>query len=86
MVVDYGIVTAIMTILGIGLIGIIQVVKEFLHAEGLGGWAIAFILSFVASAVVLLQAGLFTPLALIVYGLIAFGEATGLYRVYTKEG
>ena len=82
MTIDPAIVTAIMGILGIGVIGIIQVIKEFLKAEGVGGWVIAFVVSFIATAVVLLQMGAFAPLALIVYGLIVFGEATGLYRVF----
>jgi len=82
MTVDPTVVTAILGILGIGLIGIIQIVKEFLKAEGVGAWLIAFVLSFAATAVVLLQTGLFSVLALIVYGLLVFGEATGLYRVF----
>ena len=85
MTVDPTMVTAIMAILGVGVIGIIQTIKVFLKAEGVGAYLIAFVVSFAATAFTLLQAGVFTIPALIIYGLIVFGEASGLYKVFNRS-
>ena len=85
MTVDPIILTGIMGFLGVGVIGIIQILKEFLKAEGIGAWAIAVIVSIGATAITLLQAGLLKPLPVIIYSVVVFFEATGIYRVVTKE-
>jgi len=85
MTVDPIILTAIMGFLGVGVIGIIQILKEFLHATGIGAWAIAVVVSLGATVITLLQAGLLKPLPVIIYSVLVFLEATGIYRVVTKE-
>lgn len=79
--IDYTVVAVILSIFGIGLIGIIQAVKNLLHLSGIAAYILAFVASFGATAITLLQAGKFSVLALIIYGLVVFGEATGLYKV-----
>jgi hypothetical protein len=83
--IEPGIVTAIMALFGIGVIGIIQMLKVFLKLDGLGAKILAFVVSFGATAIYLLQIKTFTVLALVIYGLIVFGEASGLYKVFNKS-
>ena len=85
MIVDQAVVAGIMAIFGIGVIGIIEALKNLLKLSGLGAKILAFVVSFGATAAYLTQAGIFTVLALVIYGLIVFGEATGLYYVFTKK-
>jgi len=77
-------VTAIMALFGIGVIGIIEMLKGLLKLTGLGAKILTFVVSFAATAAYLFQAEMFSILALVIYGLIVFGEASGLYRVFKK--
>jgi len=86
------VVAAIMALFGIGVIGIIEgiknIVKMFAKKDSLPpalNLGIAAAASFGATAVFLLQAQMFSVLALIGYGAIVFGEATGLYYIYVKK-
>jgi len=81
MSIDPAIVTAIMALFGIGVIGIVQTLKNLLKLEGAAAIVLTFIVSFLATALYLFQAHLFSIVGLILYGLIVFGEASGLYRV-----
>ena len=83
---DPTVITAIMALFGIGVIGIIEFIKRILKTEGQAvvNFVIAFVVSFGATAAYLVQAQSFSIIALIVYGLIVFGEASGLYHVYAK--
>jgi hypothetical protein len=82
--VDQTVVMAIMGLFGVGVIGIIQTLKNLLKAEGPAAMVIAVVVSFGATAAILVQTGAFSVLALIVYGLLVFGEASGLYRVFNR--
>jgi len=82
MQVDPAIVLAIM---GIGVIGIIETIKRLTGLAGIGAIILAFAVSFGATAYYLYQAGTFTIIALILYGLIVFGEASGLYHIFSKK-
>ena len=82
--VDQTVLTAIMGLFGVGVIGIIQTIKNLLKAEGPLAILIAILVSFGATAAILVQTGAFSILALVVYGLIVFGEASGLYRVFNR--
>jgi len=79
------IITAILALFGIGVIGIIQTLKRLLKLDGTGAIVLTFIVSFVATAVYLIQAHTFSLLALLIYGLLVFGEASGLYHVFKKS-
>jgi len=84
MTVDPAVVTAIMALFGMGVIGIVQTLKRILHVEGIGAIILTVVVSFAATAIYLLQAQMFSVLALIVYGFIVFGEASGLYHVFSR--
>ena len=86
------IVAAIMALFGVGIIGIIEGIKSVIKAivkksslPPVLNLGIAAAASFGATAIFLLQAGLFSVLALIGYGVIVFGEATGLYYIYVNK-
>lgn len=85
MTIDPAVVTAILGIAGVGVIGIVETLKRWLKVEGLLAWALAFVVSFGATALVLVQASVFTWLGLVIYGLVVFGEATGLYHVFQRN-
>jgi len=82
MKIDPGIVTAIMALFGIG---VIQTLKVLLKLSDVGAKVLAFIVSFGATAIYLLQTHIFTMLALVIYGLIVFAEASGLYKVFKSS-
>lgn len=84
MTIQPGIVAAIMAILGIGVIGIIQTLKRIFKLEGVGAIVLTIVVSFGATALYLVQASIFSVLGLVVYGAIVFGEASGLYHVFSN--
>ena len=77
-------VAAIMALFGIGLMGIIETLKRILKLEGVGAIILTLVISLAGTAIVLVQTGAWSVVALIVYGLIVFGEASGLYHVFKK--
>jgi len=85
MTIDPAIVTAIMALLGIGVIGIVQTLKRILKLEGVGAIVLTGVVSFGATAIYLSQANLFSVSGLILYGAIVFGEASGLYHVFNQN-
>ena len=82
MIIDPAIVTAIMALFGIGVIGIVQTLKKLLKLDGVGAIILTAVVSFAATGAYLVQAHIFTVIALVVYGAIVFGEASGLYKVF----
>jgi hypothetical protein len=83
MPIDNSVVTAILTLLGGGIVtAIVQALKKWLGIEG--GWkamALAAILSIGGTAYVLVQMNIFTVLALVLYSVIVFATTTGIYRL-----
>jgi hypothetical protein len=84
MTLDPGIVAAILTIFSIGVVGIIETLKRILKLTGLGAIILTAVVSFAATAVYLAQTHAFAIPALILYGTVVFGEASGLYHVIQK--
>ena len=78
------IVQAILLFFGIPLVGLIQTVKRWLKVEGWGAIALAVVISYIATAIYLAINEMFTVVALLVYGFIVAGEASGLYHVFKK--
>lgn len=76
--------TVVAAILGVGLMGIIQTLKRILKLQGVGAIVLTLIVSFLATAVYLLTVNQFDLIALIVYGFLVFGEASGLYHILKK--
>lgn len=83
MTIDQSVLSAILAVIGGGVVtAIVQAVKKWLKIEG--GWQamlLAAVLSLGATAYILLTLHVFTVAALALYGLIVFGEATGLYHL-----
>ena len=78
------VVQAILLFFGIPLVGLIQTVKRWLKVEGWGAIVLAVVMSYVATAIYLAVNGMFSVVALVVYGFIVAGEASGLYHVFKK--
>ena len=83
MTIDQNVLSAILAVISGGVVtAIVQAVKKWLKIEG--GWQamlLAAVLSLGATAYILLTLHVFTVAALILYGLIVFGESTGLYHL-----
>ena len=84
MSVDPEIFAAIMAIFGVGVIGIVETVKRILKLDGAGALIATAVVSFGATAAYLVQTSSFAVVSLIIYGLIVFGEASGLYHVFKR--
>ena len=85
MEINTAIVVAIMASLGIGVIGIVKMLKDLFKLAGLGAKILTLVVSFAATGAYLVQAEMFSVVALIVYGILVFGEASGLYRVIANR-
>ena len=86
MQVDPNVVWTILALFGVGggLVGVIQTLKRILKLEGVGAIVLTAVCSVIATAVVLLVSHVFSILGLIVYSFIVFGEASGLYHVFSR--
>jgi hypothetical protein len=91
--IDQAIVVAIMTIGGLGVIGITQIVKNALiklfnvidaGAKDILGYVSSLIVSTGASAFILLQMKKFTWLALVVYSVYVWLESNQIFKVFKK--
>jgi hypothetical protein len=87
MTIDQSTLAAILALLGGGLVtALTQALKKWLGIEG--GWkamALAALLSIGGTAYVLVSAGAFTVLALVIYSAVVFGTTTGLYKLSAKS-
>ena len=83
--IDQNVLTAILTLLGGGIItAVVQAVKKWAKIGADNTWQarlLAFVLSFGGTAYVLVTMHVFTIVALLVYGAIVFGTTTGLYHL-----
>lgn len=83
MTIDQNVLSAILAVISGGVVtAIVQAVKKWLKIEG--GWQamlLAAVLSLGATAYILVTLHVFTVAALVLYGLIVFGESTGLYHL-----
>lgn len=84
MEIDPAIVMAILAFCGIGVTGITEMVKRLLKASGILAYVISLVVSALATAFVLYQSAQFTVLWFIIYTIIVFLEANGIYKVIKK--
>jgi len=84
---DPTIVTAIMALFGIGVIGIIETIKRVLGTQGkkVVNLIITAVASLATTAAYLASSDIFTWSLFIIYGILVFGEASGLYHVFAKK-
>ena len=85
MVIDHQIVVTILAFFGVGVLAIVQFLKDLFKLNGVGAKVLAGVVSVLATGAYLLYSSQFTVLALIVYSFIVFGEATGLYQFVSKQ-
>ena len=78
---DQGIVALILAgIGGIGVVGVTQILKNFLKASGVGAVIISLIVSAGFTAYYLISTSTFTPVLMIGYSLLVFASANGLFK------
>lgn len=65
---------------GVTVVGITQIIKNFLKATGVGAVLISLVVSGAATAYYLLSTGAFAPLSMIGYTLLVFATANGIFR------
>ena len=82
--IDQTLVLAILGVAGVGVAGLTEMIKRFLKASGFAAYAVSFVVSAAATVFVLLQGAMFTWGALVVYTIIVFCEANGLYKLIKK--
>jgi hypothetical protein len=65
---------------GITVVGITQIIKNFLKATGVGAVVISLVVSAGATAYYLLSTGAFAVLPMIGYTLLVFATSNGIFR------
>jgi hypothetical protein len=80
MTIDPAVVTSILALFGIGLIPVINFLKKLMGLEGKPALLLVLACSAAGTAIILLTTGAFAWLALIVYTVAVWGEASGLYK------
>jgi len=87
MQIDPTIVTAIMALFGIGVIGIVEFIKRIFGTAGktVVNFIITAVVSAGATAAYLVQADMFSIWMFVIYSILVFGEASGLYHVFAKK-
>jgi len=81
---DPNVVATILAVAGVGVVGITEMIKRFLHADGFVAYLISLIVSAGATAFTLVTAGTFNWISFAIYTALVFLEANGLYKVVKK--
>jgi len=81
---DPAIVITILAFAGIGVTGLTEMVKRFLRASGVTTYLISLVISAAATAFVLIQASAFAIVPFVIYTIIVFLEANGIYKFVAK--
>lgn len=81
---DPAVVAAILAFAGIGVTGLTEMIKRFLHWDGTLAYIISAVVSMGATAYTLLQTHTFGWIQFIVYSLLVFLEANGIYKFVKK--
>ena len=81
---DPGVVIAILAFAGVGVTGLTEMLKRLFKASGIVAYLISFVVSAGATAFVLSQAGTFAWLPFVIYTIVVFLEANGIYKVVKK--
>jgi hypothetical protein len=81
---DPAVVATILAIAGVGVLGITEMIKRFLKAEGVVAYLISLAVSAAATVFVLLQAGTFGLVPFVGYTILVFLEANGIYKAVAK--
>jgi hypothetical protein len=82
---DPALIVTILAVGGIGVAGLTEMIKRFLKAQGIFAYVISGVVSVGATAFVLFQGEIFSVLNLIIYAVIVFLEANGIYKFTAKK-
>jgi hypothetical protein len=80
MVIDPTIIAAILGIFGIGVVGFTEMVKKLFNLAGVGAYIASAVISAAATAFVLASAHVFAIVPFLLYTLMVFLEANGIYK------
>ena len=83
--IDPAMVVAILGVAGIGVVGITEMIKRFLNASGLLAYVISLVVSAAATVFVLATAHSFGMVPFLLYTVVVFLEANGLYKALSKK-
>jgi len=67
-------------VLGLSVLGVTQIIKNFLKAKGIGAVLISLVVSGAATAYYLLSTSTFTPVLMVGYTLYVFAVANGVFK------
>jgi hypothetical protein len=81
---DPAVLAAILAFFGIGLVYIVNMLKNLFHVADKPAVLLTLIVSVVATTAVLLVTGSFSLLALLIYAAAVFGEMTGWFKLTKK--
>lgn len=81
---DPALVITILTVGGIGVAGLTEMIKRFLKAQGIFSYIISAIVSLGATAFVLLTGDIWSWLNFGIYSIIVFLQANGIYKFAKK--
>lgn len=81
---DPAVVLTILAFVGIGVTGLTEMIKRLFKASGAGAYVISFVVSAVATVFTLVQAASFAWLPFVVYTIVVFLEANGIYKFVKK--
>ena len=84
MVIDPTVVTLILTVGGIGVVGLTEMIKRLFKAQDLWVYVISLVVSAGATAFILATSSAFSWIALAGYTFVVFLEANGIYKAVAK--
>ena len=82
--VDPAVVAAILAVGGVGVVGLTDMLKRLFKVGGIYAYLINLGVSVAATAFILATSGVFTVPALVVYTIVVFLEANGVYKTINK--
>jgi hypothetical protein len=81
---DTAVVALILGAFGVGVAGLTEMIKRFLHVDGVLAYIVSLVVSAGCTAYILLQQGIFSWVGFGIYTAVVFLEANGLYKIIKK--
>ena len=84
MTIDHSVVLTILAFAGVGVAGATEMLKRMLKWDGFKAYLISFVVSAAATIFTLVQMAAFAWLPVVVYTIVVFMEANGIYKIIKK--
>ena len=84
MTIDPQVIVAILAFAGIGVVGLTEMFKRLLGLKDFWVYVLSFLISAGATALTLIQMEAFAWLAFLIYTILVFLEANGIYKAVKK--